>query len=66
MTKQKLFELAEKINTFMITELTNESVANVAAAAIIALSYQATSAKDDNVLPETICRVGLIELDKVK
>ena len=66
MTKQKLFELAEKINTFMVAELKNESVADVAAAMIIALSYQASASKDYIVLPEKICKLGLIEINKVQ
>lgn len=66
MTKQKLFELSEKISTFMAEQLKNDSSADVAAAMLIALSYKASSSMDDIVLPETICKLGLIEIGKVQ
>lgn len=66
MTKQKLLELSEKISVFMAAALKNESIADVAAAMLIALSYKATSSTDDIVLPETICKLGLIEIDNVQ
>lgn len=65
MTKQKLLELSTKIGLLMQAELKNESIYDVAAATIFALSYYASSI-EDIVLPETICAKGLINLDNVK
>ena len=64
MTKQKLIKLADKIDEFMLAELKDESVCDVAAAAIFVLSYYASRGVGFNVSPETICMKGLIELER--
>lgn len=66
MTKQKLIELSTKIENFILSELGNENTIDVAAATIFILSYFATLANEDIVLPESLCMMGLIELDKAK
>lgn len=65
MTKQELFELGNKIDGFMREELKDESVYDIAAAAIFVLSYYASMLNEDSVLPETICLKGLINLDNI-
>lgn len=65
MTKQKLIELAEKVDTFMHIDLSDESIMDVATAMIFTLAIQATQAGEESVLPETICTRALIELDKL-
>ena len=65
MTKQKLLGLSNEIYAFMQEKLKNESVCDVLAATIFALSYYVSSVNGDIVLPETICMKGLIILDNV-
>lgn len=65
MTKQKLIELAEKVQIFMHRELKDETIMNVATAMIFTLAFQATQASEKNVLPETICTHALIALHEI-
>ena len=65
MTKQKLFELSEKINVFTHRELGDELIVDVAAAMIFTLTFQASQAGENNILPESICSNALIALDKL-
>lgn len=65
MTKQKLIELAEKVNTFMCRELNDEKIVNVATAMIFTLAFQATQADEKDVLPETICMRALMTLHEI-
>lgn len=62
MTKQELFELGNKIDSFMHEELKGKLVCDVAAATILVLSYYASEIYGDIVLPETVCANGLIKL----
>lgn len=63
MTKQELFELGNKIDSFMREELKEETVSDIAAATIFVLSYYASTLNEGVVLPETICTKGLIKLE---
>lgn len=63
MTKQEFFELVNKIDNFMREELKEETVYDIAAAAIFVLTYYASALNEDIVLPETICAKGLIKLE---
>lgn len=66
MKKEKLFELSEKINVLISSEFKDEPIINVAAATIFVLGLMASGSGDELVLPETVCRQALRELDSVK
>lgn len=65
MTKQKLIELSEKIDSFMHRELNDEMIMDVATAMIFTLAFQASQAGKNNVLPESICMCALIVLNEL-
>ena len=66
MTKEELFDLAEKALVFFKTELKGKSVCDIAGATIFALGALASEGCDRIILPETICRYGLSKLDLMK
>lgn len=66
MTKQELFELGNKIDSFMHDELKGKPIYDIAAATILVLSYYASEIGGDIVLPETVCVNGLIKLIALK
>ena len=65
MTKEKLIELSNKISDLFCTELKDESIENIATSSIFVLACQASAQSAYGVLPETICTIALIELDKL-
>lgn len=65
MTKQKLIELAEKVDTFMHRELNDAMIMDVATAMIFTLAFQASQAAESTILPETICVNALIAINKL-
>lgn len=65
MTKQKLIELSEKIDSFTHRELSDEMIVDVATAMIFTLAFQASQASKGNVLAESLCMHALITLNKL-
>lgn len=66
MKKEELFELVDKVQPFIQNELKNETIIDVATAVIFALGVLASEGCDSIVLPETICRHALTNLDLMK
>lgn len=63
MTREKVFMLAEKMVMFIEAELKGEKIVDVATATIFGLGMLASERNDVLVLPESICRRALTNLD---